>query len=294
MRLGVIDIGSNAARLVIYRVWKMEDSIKSHQVEMVRYPIQLGHDVFNEGKISIHKAAKLSLLLKTFQGLMEVFEVEEHLAYATSALRDAANQQEILSDIAQSSSIRIQVISGKEEAELIQLAHQDIIADFQPCLLIDVGGGSTEISVYEGSSTLPKASNSFNLGSLRDHSDLEASEVFQATQSWLRDVTQGRIFQIICTGGNISKAQGIINSKKDKTVYTSKLIVFKQKINDMTLAERVNNLGLSPERADVMPKALSIYTALLTVLQAEFCYASGLSLRDGMLRKLIASRMDSL
>jgi exopolyphosphatase/guanosine-5'-triphosphate,3'-diphosphate pyrophosphatase len=293
MKIAVVDVGSNAARLGIYRVWRDGEVVKSHQIEFIRFPIRLGDSVFNSGLVTLEKKEKFIKLMQVFHNLIDLYEATDYKAYATSALREAENGQLILKEIIERTGLEVSTISGLKEAELLLSAHKNLIDSTECSLLIDVGGGSTELSFIDNISKSAKQ-ESFPIGALRDPSEEQFGAILASMKAWLAQLNSKGLISVFCTGGNINKAHTILGSKKDKQISSAKLVDLQKNLNLMTLSERVNKLSLTPERADIMPTALLIYNFVLTELKIKFFTASGLSLRDGMVHELISQNLDKL
>lgn len=293
MKIGVVDIGSNAARLGIYRVWRDDDVVKSHQIEFIRFPIRLGDSVFSNGLVGDEKKVKFIKLMSVFHNLIDLYEATDYTAYATSALREARNGQAVIEEINEKTGLHISTITGLKEADLLLRAHRDLLDSTEYSLLVDVGGGSTELSYIHTPKNI-SIQESFPIGALRDPNDEEFTTTLGSMKSWLVGLETNASISVFCTGGNINKAHALLGSKKDRQVPTTKLHELHTQLTMMTLSERVNKLGLTPERADIMPTALIIYSFILSVLKIKTFTASGLSLRDGMVHELIERNLDKL
>ena len=219
MKLAAIDIGSNAARLLITEVTTdKNDKASFTKLSLVRVPLRLGFDVFDSGKISAHKAGLLLLTMKGFLNLMQAFEVKKMRACATSAMRDAANAHEIINNVKKETGIEIEVISGGEEASLVFENHiaENLNKDHS-YLYIDVGGGSTELTFFSNTNLIFK--DSFNIGTIRllknqvdDFSWDEMKETIKIKTKGFKTVTA------IGSGGNINKVFSI-SKKKMESLY---------------------------------------------------------------------------
>jgi len=287
MKFAAIDIGSNAGRMAIVRVWKVNDQWQQHQVEFVRFALRLGDHVFQEGSIPTYKQEKLEKLITAFRLLMELHEVDAYNAYATSALREAKNGAEVAAKIKTDCGIDLQLISGSKEAELIFMAHKHLLADLERFLFIDVGGGSTELTLFQGTH-LPVQSKSFDLGTVRMLDHAERDGIWEEMAAWIATTVPMHIPMVaVGTGGNINKIFGLAeNRPNDRYLNIKRIEEVYGMLNSLTLKERVEQLGLNPDRADVILPAAEIYLFVMRQARLRKMLVSGLGLRDGMIYEL--------
>ena len=287
MKLAAIDIGSNAARLLITEVTTDKNNKASFtKLSLVRVPLRLGFDVFESGKISAHKAGLLLLTMKGFLNLMQAFEVKKMRACATSAMRDAANAHEIITSVKKETGIDIEVISGGDEASLVFENHiaENLNKDHS-YLYIDVGGGSTELTFFSNNNLIFK--DSFNIGTIRllknqvnDFSWDEMKEIIKAKTKGFKTVTA------IGSGGNINKIFSISKRKDGKPLSIDLLRDYYKELNNVSLEDRINIYKLKEDRADVIVPALKIYISCMRWAGAEEIYVPKIGLADGLIQHL--------
>lgn len=287
MKLAAIDIGSNAARLLITEVTTdKNDKASFTKLSLVRVPLRLGFDVFDSGKISAHKAGLLLLTMKGFLNLMQAFEVKKMRACATSAMRDAANAHEIINNVKKETGIEIEVISGGEEASLVFENHiaENLNKDHS-YLYIDVGGGSTELTFFSNTNLIFK--DSFNIGTIRllknqvdDFSWDEMKETIKIKTKGFKTVTA------IGSGGNINKVFSISKKKDGKPLSFDLLRDYYKELSNVSLEDRINIYKLKEDRADVIVPALKIYISCMRWAGAEEIYVPKIGLADGLIQHL--------
>ena len=287
MKLAAIDIGSNAARLLITEVTTDKNNKASFtKLSLVRVPLRLGFDVFESGKISAHKAGLLLLTMKGFLNLMQAFEVKKMRACATSAMRDAANAHEIITGVKKETGIDIEVISGGDEASLVFENHiaENLNKDHS-YLYIDVGGGSTELTFFSNNNLIFK--DSFNIGTIRllknqvnDFSWDEMKEIIKTKTKGFKTVTA------IGSGGNINKIFSISKRKDGKPLSFDLLRDYYKELSNVSLEDRINIYKLKEDRADVIVPALKIYISCMRWAGAEEIYVPKIGLADGLIQHL--------
>lgn len=283
MNYAAIDIGTNAARLLIGEVVHQDGKSFVKKVSYTRIPLRLGEDVFEDGKISKKKAQDFVNTMKAFGLISEIFEVKRLRAVATSAMREAKNGQKVVAKIKEESGIDLEVISGDEEAELIFGTFFLLEIDKQmPFIVIDVGGGSTEVSVFEKGERI--ASKSFEIGTLRLLKEKVSKNIWAEIHEWMQlHVDLSDEHQLFGTGGNINKAHKIIGVKDNKPVRLSQLESLKNSLSALTLDERMAEYQLKPDRADVLVPALEIYTYIMKEMGANELIVPKIGLSDGMI-----------
>ena len=211
-KLAAIDIGSNAMRLLINNVIEYNGVKLFKKVDIVSVPIRLGTEAFKEKNISEYTRKRLVQALHGYKHLIEAHEVVNYRGCATSAMREAKNGAEIIQQIKDETGIHIEIIDGKEEAEIIYANHiEKLIDDQQAYLYVDVGGGSTEITFFKNG--IVQNSKSFNIGTIRILNDMISTPMWEELHRWLEETLQGQTVQIIGSGGNINKVAKI--SRKD-------------------------------------------------------------------------------
>ncbi len=282
MKIAAIDIGSNAARLQISSVLHDGGFTSFKKVEYVRFPLRLGHDVFNFGTITPESEARTVKLMECYRLLMELHEVEGYMACATSAMRESANGEEIVERIAQSTGIRIHVIDGAREAQLINNVVVQALEDGQ-YLHIDVGGGSTELNLYFNRQKI--ASKSFKIGSVRLLEGKESKGAWQKMEKWIEEnIDTLEPIVAVGTGGNISKLFNLVTKTSDNSTSLAELQRMRDYIASFSQEERVHKLRLNADRADVIIPAADIYTSVMKWVGADKILVPDLGLKDGIIQ----------
>ena len=287
MKFAAIDIGSNAARLQISSVLEDEGVISFKRVEYVRFALRLGHDVFIDGAISPESEVRILKLLQAYKLLMELHEVQDYSICATSAMREAVNAAEIITRINKILEMKINVIDGAREAELINDVVVQSLHPQKNYLHIDVGGGSTELNIYRNREKL--ASKSFKIGSVRLLEGKEKESDWDKMKQWisLQIVSMNGPIYAVGTGGNISKLYNIsgeVNESKTMTILELEKIA--AYVSSFTFEERVHKLRLNTDRADVIVPASSIYLAAMESAGCPSIFVPDLGLKDGILQML--------
>lgn len=254
------------------------------KVEYVRFPLRLGHDVFTEGCISPQSEDRMTKLMRAYQLLMDLHEVEDHMACATSAMREASNGLEVRQRIEERTGIYIQIIDGQKEAELVNNVVVKSLGEDQ-YLHIDVGGGSTELNLYHNRIKLK--ARSFKLGSVRLLEGKESKNAWEKIREWINEnVNRELPLQAIGTGGNINKLFDLSSKLTSNSASVEEIERIRNYIADFTLEERINKLQLNPDRADVIVPAGDIYLAAMKWAGAEIIHVPDLGLKDGILQLL--------
>ena len=286
MNLAAIDIGSNAVRLLVSDAVLYESEVDFTKLSLVRIPLRLGVDVFQDGSIGSEKAEALKKCMQSFKLIMEVYGVERFRACATSAMRDAKNGPEIVQQIAAQSGIEIDIITGKEEAAIIYDTHMKE-ADLEAAtrLYIDVGGGSTELTLYaEGQRILQ---DSFNVGTIRMmHGSVDQPVWDEMKAAVKRSVKGLKSLVVIGSGGNINKLFSISKSKSNGGLTRVDLELFLKELSGLSVTERMHRYNLRQERAEVIVPALQIYTSILKWSNVDRLEVPRIGLADGLIREL--------
>ena len=287
MKFAAIDIGSNAARLQISSVLEDEGVISFKRVEYVRFALRLGHDVFIDGAISPESEVRIFKLLQAYKLLMELHEVQDYAICATSAMREAVNAAEIITRINKILEMKINVIDGAREAELINDVVVQSLHPQKNYLHIDVGGGSTELNIYRNREKL--ASKSFKIGSVRLLEGKEKESDWDKMKQWISSqiVSMDGPIYAVGTGGNISKLYNISSEvNESKTMTIDELKKISVYVSSFTFEERVHKLRLNTDRADVIVPASSIYMAAMECAGCPSIFVPDLGLKDGILQML--------
>lgn len=282
MKIAAIDIGSNAARLQISNVLHDGDTISFKKVEYVRFPLRLGHDVFTFGELTPESEERTTKLMQVYKLLMELHEVEGYMACATSAMRESKNGPEVADRILANTGIKIHIIDGKREAELINNVVVQAL-DNRQFLHVDVGGGSTELNVYSDRRKIN--SKSFKIGSVRLLEGKETKGAWRAMEEWIEsNVDYSRELIAVGTGGNISKLFNLVSKLSDTTTTIDEIERMKNYIAQFSLEDRIHKLRLNPDRADVIVPAAEIYISTMRWAGAKQILVPDLGLKDGLIQ----------
>jgi len=292
LKLAAIDIGSNALRLLIVRILPEHKTGDFKKVEFIRIPLRLGDDVFNQGKIGSEKKQLFLMAMQAFKLIMDIHGVKDYLACATSAMREAGNAKNIIDTVKKQFDLKIEVISGEEESRLILQSVMESIQRKGNFLNIDVGGGSTEITyIHNG---LPRESRSFPIGTVRLMDGKVKQETWDEMEEWVKKQS-GRLKGIkgLGTGGNISKLYRMSSSQqKGEFMPVSELEALYQKICTMSVKDRIYELRLNPDRADVIEYAARIYLQIMKWSKVEEILAPRAGLKEGLILE-VYSKVDS-
>lgn len=283
MKFSAIDIGSNAARLLVGEVIRENNHAFVKKISYTRIPLRLGEEVFVDGKISKKKADHFVKTIQAFKLISDIFEVKELRAVATSAMRDAENGKKILSQIKRDTDVEIEIISGDEEAELIFESFFLINFDkTRPFLVIDVGGGSTEISVFENGEKV--AAKSFQIGTLRILKGKVQEKDWIEMSKWvLKNVDSTTSHTVFGTGGNINSAHKMLGAQYMEPLQFQELKSFHKEISALNLEQREEQFQMKEDRADVIVPALDIYLKIMELLNVKEILVPKIGLSDGMI-----------
>jgi len=287
LRYAAIDIGSNAVRLLIADIIENNGSVSFKKNTLIRVPLRLGDDAFLQQYISDKKAADLVKTMHAFRGLMDVYKVSNYKAYATSAMREAKNGQEVVEMVRNEANIDLQIIQGQKEAKIIYASHaEDNIDKGKNYLYIDVGGGSTELSLFSAGELI--ASKSFNIGTIRILDNQDKDETWDEMRDFIRENTrQFKVLLGIGTGGNINKLYKLAEEKDKAPLTFTKLKSLYNYLNSFSLKDRINVLGLNQDRADVIIPACDIYMAVMKWAGIKAIYVPSVGMVDGIIQRLI-------
>lgn len=286
MKIAAVDIGYNAARLQISKVLDNEGVISFKKVEYVRFALRLGHDVFNTGEITPESEVRIFKLLSAYKLLMDLHEVKDFMICATSAMREASNTDAIITRIHKILDMKIHVIEGTKEAELINDVVVQALASDKNYLHIDVGGGSTELNIYVNRRKI--ASRSFKIGSVRLLEGKEKAGDWDKMQKWIAlhiDPAKMNI-TAVGTGGNINKLFNIADKSEggDKSMSYAELERLHDYVASFSYEDRINKLRLNADRADVIVPASEIYLSAMKWSGAENMLVPDLGLKDGIIQ----------
>lgn len=293
LRYAAIDIGSNAVRLLIADITQNERGYGFKKNTLVRVPLRLGDDAFLDHQISPKKIDDLIKTMSAFKNLMDVYHVTEYLACATSAMREAENGQEIIKAIKAKTDIDLEIIEGQREANIIYSNHIEQNLDSKKnYLYIDVGGGSTELSVFVNKQ--PFASKSFNIGTIRILDNQDKDETWDEMKDWVKSHTKDlKNLAGIGTGGNINKLFRMSGEKEDMPLTFIKLKTMYNELNSYSLKERITLLKLNQDRADVIIPACEIYLTLMKWTGIKQIYVPKVGMVDGIINLLIEENLES-
>jgi exopolyphosphatase/guanosine-5'-triphosphate,3'-diphosphate pyrophosphatase len=285
-KLAAIDIGSNAVRLLISSVIKSPNDILYKKISLVRVPLRLGEDVFSKGKLSKKSIKKLSEALKAFKLLMILHKVDAFKAVATSAMREALNSSEIIDDIFKSQDILIDIISGKDEATIIANVFLNSKLNFSNhYLYVDVGGGSTELNIIIDDKIVK--SKSFKIGTVRALKNNIDKNEWISFENWIDENTIGKQnIIVIGSGGNASKILKISNKKTTEIIDYNELTGIENLIKNLNFNQRVADLQLNPDRADVIIPAIKIYLLAMSKCKSKSFIVPRIGLADGIIRNI--------
>ena len=285
-RFAAIDVGSNAMRLFFCRVLENGEGPTFIKESMIRMPLRLGHDAFTENKISDETCDKFVNTMYGFNSLMQAYEPISFKACATEAMRQASNGLDLVDRVKEETGISLNIITGKEEANIIISTHIDrYLQTDQHCLYVDVGGGSTELTLIKNKETL--FSKSFSIGSVRLLEEQVSADDWSTMKEWVVDKTSTITnIQSIGSGGNINKILTLLEKSKGKSVSFKEIKSIIKKIKPFSIHDRIVKLGLRPDRADVIVHAGKIYSKCMKWSGANNMIVPQVGLADGMISQL--------
>ncbi|HEU0109328.1 MAG TPA: exopolyphosphatase [Flavisolibacter sp.] len=287
MRLAAIDIGSNAARLLIIDVIAgPQNKPEFVKLTLVRVPLRLGFDVFEKGEISPAKAEMLVKTIQSYKLLIDVYNVKHYITAATSAMRDALNAKKVLQEVKNQTGIDIKVISGEEEATYIYENHiAENLNSQESYLYIDVGGGSTELTFFSDGKLVAK--ESFNIGTIRLLKNQVSEESWNEMKSFIKEKTTGyHHITAIGSGGNINKIFSLSKRKEGKPLNLELLRNYYKEFSSLSLTQRISVYRLREDRADVIVPALLIYINVMRWADTEEIFVPKIGLADGLIHML--------
>ncbi|WPR70465.1 exopolyphosphatase [Flavobacterium sp. NG2] len=286
-KYAAIDIGSNAMRLLVVNI--VEQQGKEPQFNksaLVRVPIRLGQDAFTVGEISEENSNRMCDAMKAFNLLMKVHKVESYRAFATSAMREAYNGKEVVALIKKKADLKIEIIDGKKEAAIIastDLMH--LLKKEETYLFVDVGGGSTEFTLFSNGKIVN--SRSFKAGTVRLLNNMVCDVVWEEIEKWIKANTKDfEEIALIGSGGNINKIFKMSGKSQEKPlsyIYMNSQYAF---LNSLTYEQRISELGLNPDRADVIIPAVRIYLNAMKWSGARQIYVPKIGLSDGIVKAM--------
>ena len=283
-KFAAIDIGSNAVRILIANVIEIENKVFFQKNSLIRSPVRLGEDSFTLGEISDKSIKRVIKTLKAFKLLMDVHDVSHYKAFATSALREANNSLHVVKMIKKKSQIKVQIIDGSKEAEIISFSKiSDFINTQKTFLFVDVGGGSTEFTfINEGKNIISK---SFKIGTVREINNLVDDRAWIAIKNWIKKNSKKYDkITLMGSGGNINKLFKLSNTKEGKPLSKIKLNQLYKDLLSLSYEERIISYGLNTDRADVIVPAAKIYLKALEWSGGQKIYVPRFGLSDGMIK----------
>ncbi|MFA9187450.1 exopolyphosphatase [Flavobacterium sp. FBOR7N2.3] len=286
-KYAAIDIGSNAMRLLVVNIVEQDGKeTQFNKSALVRVPIRLGQDAFTVGEISAENTDRMCDAMKAFNLLMKVHKVESYKAFATSAMREAYNGKEVVALIKKKADIKIEIIDGKKEAAIIastDLHH--LLKTDKTYLFVDVGGGSTEFTLFSDAKIV--VSRSFKVGTVRLLNNMVNDIVWQEIEKWIKiNTAEFDEVTLIGSGGNINKLFKMSGKMQDKPLsylYINSQYAF---LNSLTYNQRISELGLNPDRADVIIPAVRIYLNAMKWSGARNIYVPKIGLSDGIVKAM--------
>jgi exopolyphosphatase / guanosine-5'-triphosphate,3'-diphosphate pyrophosphatase len=291
-KYAAIDIGSNAMRLLIMNIIEQKGKeVQFNKSALIRVPIRLGQDAFTVGEISTENIDRMIDAMKAFKLLMKVYKVEKYMACATSAMREAYNGKEVAEIIKKKADVKIDIIDGRKEAAIIASSdlHQFIKTN-ENYLYVDVGGGSTEFSLFSNGKMI--VSKSFKNGTVRLLNNMVNEVVWQEIEKWIKTNTEGLGNVImIGSGGNINKTFKLSGKMQDKPLTYKYLKTQFDKLNALTYEQRIAELALNTDRADVIIPALTIYLNAMKWSGANHIYVPKIGLSDGIVKAMYFERI---
>jgi exopolyphosphatase/guanosine-5'-triphosphate,3'-diphosphate pyrophosphatase len=286
VKLAAIDIGSNAIRLQISTILEGGEKMLFKKLEYVRFPLRLGHDVFTTNRISDASIAKFKKLMKAYKLLLELYEVDDYMFCATSAMRESENGEEVARQVKEELGVTINIIDGHMEAEFINKAIFSYLGN-ETYLHIDVGGGSTELNLFVKGKKIK--TRSFKIGSVRILEHHDSPVMWEDMEHWVRENVKPAYGKVtaVGTGGNISKIFELAQKKPGATLSLKKVKAIKEEIESLTIDQRIYQLQMNPDRADVIVPASGIYIKVMEWAHSNSIIVPDVGLKDGILLNLL-------
>jgi exopolyphosphatase / guanosine-5'-triphosphate,3'-diphosphate pyrophosphatase len=283
MLFASIDIGSNAVRLFFANVYEIKGKAVAEKASLVRIPLRLGEDVFETGCITDKRIDNLMKTMNAFKLLMDVYKPVDYIACATSAMREACNGNQIIDKIKNETGITVRIIDGIEEAQVVCATNNiNTGKKYTLTMYVDVGGGSTEISMLRNHVLV--GSGSFKLGTIRMLGDKVDEAEWIRLKEWLKKYKKdfGKIY-IVGSGGNINKLSKLYSTQPDSSLSFPNLRQGYKKLFNMTLQQRIEEMGMRPDRADVIIPAAEIFLSIMKTTKSDFVFVPRIGLTDGLI-----------
>lgn len=285
-KFAAVDIGTNAVRLLLMGVFNGQEDPFFKRISLIRMPLRLGEDVFTKGHITEPMIQKLVKTMAGFRDLIQAWDPVDFRGCATSAMRESANGPAICERIKKEAGLDIEIITGKQEAAfLFANKNAEILTAVKTFLFVDVGGGSTEITLFSKGKAV--ASESFNIGTIRVLKDMVSQAAWNDMKAWvIRNAGSFEGITAIGTGGNINKLSKLANVKKGNDVSFKKLKKARARLKEYSFDERVTKVGLRPDRADVIIPASQIYLSIMRWGGIDTIHVPVVGLADGLVRTM--------
>lgn len=283
MLFAAIDIGSNAARLLFANAYERNGLVKVEKASIIRIPTRLGLDVYKNKRISKERARDFIKTMKAFKLLIDVYKPLSYKAYATAAMREAENSEEILKKIKKEAGLKIRIIEGRKEAEIIRTTNRMIFPTPKPfALFMDVGGGSTELSIEKDGKLLKL--KSFKVGTLRLLQGTVKESVWGDMLEWLDEFeSEFHNFHFVGTGGNINKLCKSYGNSETQLLNIGNLDFAYKQLRNLSVEERITKFGFRPDRADVIVPAASIFLHVMNHIETPDVQVPRIGLADGLI-----------
>jgi len=287
-KFAAIDIGTNAVRLLFSNVIEEEDNATFKKNSLIRVPIRLGEDVFNGGLIRPGKINQLIDAMIAFRHLINIHQVERYRACATSAMREAENGQKVVELVKEKAGLDIEIIDGATEAEIIyENKIADIVNDNKNYLYVDIGGGSTEITLFQQG--IPIRSHSFNIGTVRLLNKQVTKKEKKYMKHWVRELTEEHPnITVIGSGGNVNKLFKLSHYKEQQVIPYKVIKKIYEDIKSHSYEERIKDLGMNPDRADVIIPASKLFLKIMKWADTQEAIIPKIGIADGIVRRLYA------
>ncbi|MEQ9187966.1 MAG: exopolyphosphatase [Cryomorphaceae bacterium] len=288
-QFAAIDIGSNAVRLLVSNVFENGARVTFKKQSLVRVPIRLGADAFLKRRLTSEKIEDFVNAMQAFKHLLDVYRPQKMRAIATSAFREAENRTEVVNRVFEETGIRIEVVTGKEEAEVVYAngLRDNMDAD-KTYLYMDVGGGSTELTLFNNHKAV--TSKSFNIGSIRLLMGMVKDEEWNEMKSWVKDISANvdKEIALIGSGGNINKYCKLLMKEYGEPLTYEEIHTLYKRLKGMTSDELIEELYLNPDRADVIVPAGKIFTSIMRWGKCSVAFVPKIGVSDGVIKMLFS------
>lgn len=291
MKLAAIDIGSNAIRFQVSSILDNGKRVLFKKMEYVRFPLRLGHDVFATGRISERSVEKFKKLMRAYKLLIDLYEVDDFMFCATSAMRESENGRHLVKEVQDELGVIIEIIDGNREAELINKAIISYLTT-STYLHIDVGGGSTELNLITGGKKIK--TRSFKVGSVRVLEHYDQPAMWLEMENWVKENVKREYGKVtaVGTGGNISKIFELAQLKPHRQMSLKRIKEIKEMVESHSIEDRIYKLQMNPDRADVIIPASDIYLRVMEWAKARYIMVPEVGLKDGMLLHLFEKNIN--